>query len=151
MLKGFMVPRSPLGLACIDPPPPWHYSGDVLAVEFWADPAVTASLLPQGLSSDPKTNGHAFAMFIDWGGSSRSRRHPAKSFTRCSRSRSARDSGTDCRTRSQISRSSRTSLNERHTSRATDRKRALNDAVARGRRSILRAAPHFDSPPAEQA
>ena len=66
MLKGFMVPRSPLGQAPIDPPPPWHYSGDVVAVEFWADPAVTASMLPEGLSADPKTNGHALAMFIDW-------------------------------------------------------------------------------------
>jgi len=66
MLKGFMVPRSPQGHASIDPPPPWHYSGDVVAVEFWADPAVTASMLPQGLSADPQSNGHAFALFIDW-------------------------------------------------------------------------------------
>ena len=66
MLKGFMVPRSASGLAAIDPSPPWHYSGDVLAVEFWADPATTALLLPPGLSPDPKTNGHAFAMLIDW-------------------------------------------------------------------------------------
>src|SRR6266850_1980534 len=48
MLKGYMVPRSPLGQASIDPPPPWHYSGDVLAVEFWADSAATTS------------------MFVDW-------------------------------------------------------------------------------------
>src|ERR1700741_2992714 len=61
-----MVPRSPLGQASIDPPPPWHYSGDVLAVEFQADPKVTAALLPDGLSPDPKTNGHACAYFIDW-------------------------------------------------------------------------------------
>jgi len=66
MLKGYMVPRSPLGQASIDPPPPWHYSGDVLAVEFWADPAATTSMLPEGLSPDPSTNGHAFAMFVDW-------------------------------------------------------------------------------------
>ncbi len=66
MLKGFMVPRTSSGDACIDPPPPWHYSGDALAVEFRADPAVTAALLPQGLSADPRTNGHAFALFIDW-------------------------------------------------------------------------------------
>jgi len=65
MLKGYMVPRSPLGQASIDPPPPWHYSGDVLAVEFWADPAATTSMLPDGLSPDPSTNGHAFAMFVD--------------------------------------------------------------------------------------
>jgi hypothetical protein len=66
MLKGFMVPRSPLGQAPITPSPPWHYSGDVLAVEFWAAPEVTASMLPQGLTPDPKSNGHAVAMFIDW-------------------------------------------------------------------------------------
>jgi len=66
MLKGYMVPRSPLGQASIDPPPPWHYSGDVLAVEFWADPAATTSMLPEGLSPDPSTNGHAFAIFVDW-------------------------------------------------------------------------------------
>jgi acetoacetate decarboxylase len=65
-MMGFTVPRSPSGRASIDPPPPWHYSGDVLTVEFWADPQVTASLLPRGLRPDPKTNGHAFAMFIDW-------------------------------------------------------------------------------------
>src|ERR1700748_3708814 len=55
MLKGFTVPRTPQGRASIDPPPPWHYSSDVLAVEFWADPKVTASMLPRGLSPDPKT------------------------------------------------------------------------------------------------
>ena len=66
MLKGFTVPRTPQGRSSIDPPPPWHYSSDVLAVEFWADPKVTASMLPRGLSPDPKTNGHAVAMFLDW-------------------------------------------------------------------------------------
>jgi len=29
MLKGYTVPRSPLGHAAIDPPPPRHYSGPV--------------------------------------------------------------------------------------------------------------------------
>jgi acetoacetate decarboxylase len=66
MLKGFTVPRSPLGHAAIDPPPPWHYSSDVVAVEFWTDPKATAALLPQGLVPDPNTNGHAMAMFLDW-------------------------------------------------------------------------------------
>jgi hypothetical protein len=66
MLKGFMVPRTPAGDAAIVPPPPWHYSGDVLAIEFWANPSATASLLPKGLSADPRSNGHAFALFIDW-------------------------------------------------------------------------------------
>ena len=66
MVKGFTVPRSPLGLAAIDPPPPWHYSGDVLGAEFWADSAATAALLPEGLTPDPNTNGHAALMFVDW-------------------------------------------------------------------------------------
>jgi acetoacetate decarboxylase len=66
MLKGYTTPRSPLGLASIDPPPPWHYSSDVIAVEYWTDPKVTAATLPPGLSPDPTTNGHAWMMFLDW-------------------------------------------------------------------------------------
>lgn len=66
MVQGYAVPRSPLGLAAIDPPPPWHYSGDVVGAEFWADPAATAAILPEGLTPDPETNGHALLMFVDW-------------------------------------------------------------------------------------
>ena len=50
MLKGFTVPKSPFGQAALTPPPPWHYSGDVLGVEFWTDPKATAATLPIGLS-----------------------------------------------------------------------------------------------------
>src|SRR5438445_728674 len=39
MLKGFTVPKSPFGQAALTPPPPWHYSSDVVGVEFWTDPA----------------------------------------------------------------------------------------------------------------
>ena len=66
MLKGYSAPRTPLGLASFAPPPPWHYSSDIVGVEYWADPMATASLLPPGLSPDPKTNGHAALMFLDW-------------------------------------------------------------------------------------
>lgn len=66
MVKGFTLPRSPLGLAAIDPPPPWHYSGDAVGVEYWADPKATAAFLPQGLSPDAESNGHAVIMFLDW-------------------------------------------------------------------------------------
>jgi len=66
MLKGFTVPRSPLGIAALDPPPPWHYSSDVIAVEYWTDPKAAAATLPLGLSPDPTTNGHAWMMFLDW-------------------------------------------------------------------------------------
>ena len=66
MLKGFTVPKSPFGQAALTPPPPWHYSSDVVGVEFWTDPKATAATLPSGLSPDPKSNGHAVMKFLDW-------------------------------------------------------------------------------------
>ena len=66
MLKGFTVPKSPIGQAALTPPPPWHFAGDVVGVEFWADADATAATLPDGLSPDPKSNGHAVMMFLDW-------------------------------------------------------------------------------------
>ena len=46
MLKGYTVPKSPFGQAALTTPPPWHYSGDVVGVEFSADPAAVAACLP---------------------------------------------------------------------------------------------------------
>ena len=66
MLKGFTVPKSPFGHAALTPPPPWHYAGDAVGVEFWTDADATAATLPNGLSRDPKSNGHAVMMFLDW-------------------------------------------------------------------------------------
>ena len=66
MLKGYTVPLSPKGQAALAPPPPWHYSSDVLAVEFWADPDAVTALLPPGMKLDTEAQGHAFAMFLDW-------------------------------------------------------------------------------------
>jgi acetoacetate decarboxylase len=66
MLKGFTVPKSPFGQAALTLPPPWHYAGDAVGVGFWADPGATAATLPNGLSPDPKSNGHAVMMFLDW-------------------------------------------------------------------------------------
>jgi acetoacetate decarboxylase len=66
MLKGFTVPKSPIGQAALTPPPPWHFAGDVVGVEFWADADATAATLPDGLTPDPKSNGHAVMMFLDW-------------------------------------------------------------------------------------
>ena len=39
---------------------------DFLDVEFWAQPAAVASLLPNGLEPDPAANGHCNALFYDW-------------------------------------------------------------------------------------
>ncbi len=66
MLKGFTVPLSPLGKANLVAAPPWHYSGDVIAIEFWADPAAANATLPPGLTPDAESAGHILALFVDW-------------------------------------------------------------------------------------
>ena len=66
MLKGFALPRSLLGTTALVPPPPWHFAGDVLAVEFWNDPDVSVQTLPTGVELDKKSPGHSVALFTDY-------------------------------------------------------------------------------------
>ena len=35
------------------PPPPWHYVGDFLVLEYWADPDAVRAVLPPGLEPHP--------------------------------------------------------------------------------------------------
>jgi acetoacetate decarboxylase len=65
MLKGYSSPRSPEGRSGIVPLPPWHYVGDMLVIEYWADPQAAAAVLPAALEPHPD-GGRAAAMFIDW-------------------------------------------------------------------------------------
>ena len=46
MLKGFSVPLTPQGKSTLAPLPPWHYSSDCIAIEYWTDPGAVAALLP---------------------------------------------------------------------------------------------------------
>jgi hypothetical protein len=66
MLKGFNYPLTPKGKSTLNPSPPWHYSADFLDIEFWAEPAAMAAVLPEGLDPDSSTNGHGNALFYDW-------------------------------------------------------------------------------------
>jgi acetoacetate decarboxylase len=66
MLQGFSLPLSPLGKANVVGAPPWHYSGDVIALVFWTEPGAAAATLPPGLTPDPDSNGRAIAVFADW-------------------------------------------------------------------------------------
>jgi acetoacetate decarboxylase len=66
MLKGFTVPLTPQGKSALASPPPWHYSSDCLVVEYWAEPAAVAALLPPGVTGDEKSKGRAFFWFLDW-------------------------------------------------------------------------------------
>jgi acetoacetate decarboxylase len=66
MHKGFSVPLTPGGKSALATLPPWHYSSDCIAVEYWADPAAIAALLPPGVAPDEKSGGRAFFWFLDW-------------------------------------------------------------------------------------
>ena len=65
-LRGFNYPLTPKGKSTLNPPPPWYYSSDFLDIEFWAQPAAVAALLPPGFDPDPAANGHCNALFYDW-------------------------------------------------------------------------------------
>jgi acetoacetate decarboxylase len=64
-LRGYTVPRTPSGRASLVPPPPWHYVGEFLVVDFHADPDAATSLLPEGLAPHPDA-GRCAAVFVDW-------------------------------------------------------------------------------------
>lgn len=63
-LEGWSLPQSPTGKASLVPPPPWHYSGEVIAVDFTADTSAISSLLPDELS--PTEGGEATFVFAHW-------------------------------------------------------------------------------------
>jgi len=65
-LKGYAVPLTPEAKSSIDPPPPWHYSSDCMAIEYWPDPEAAAALMPPGMIADPDANGRSFFWFLDW-------------------------------------------------------------------------------------
>jgi acetoacetate decarboxylase len=65
MLRGYSAPRSPEGRSSLVPPPPWHYVGDFLVIEYWAEPEAVAAVLPPGLEPHPDP-GRCAALFVDW-------------------------------------------------------------------------------------
>lgn len=65
-LRGYSLPLSPKGIANIVSAPPWHYAGVVVGVEFWTSAEAAEAALPAGLTPDPATGGHGYALFLDW-------------------------------------------------------------------------------------
>jgi acetoacetate decarboxylase len=64
-LSGYSLPRTPEGRASLVPRPPWHYVGDFLVVEYWADPDAVRAVLPDRLDPHPDP-GRCAAIFGDW-------------------------------------------------------------------------------------
>jgi acetoacetate decarboxylase len=64
--NGYSLPFSPGGTASIIPSPPWHYVGDFLVIDYWADPAAVRAVLPAGLTPFEEDPGRCAALFVDW-------------------------------------------------------------------------------------
>ncbi|HEX4865163.1 MAG TPA: acetoacetate decarboxylase family protein, partial [Acidimicrobiales bacterium] len=67
VLRGWSLPMSPRGTASLVPPPPWHFSGEALGIDFRADPGAVAEVLPPEL--EPVGDGSASFVFCDWSSS----------------------------------------------------------------------------------
>jgi acetoacetate decarboxylase len=67
-LRGYTLPQTATGRSSIVAAPPWHYSGEIIAVDFTARVDAIASLLPEGLAPAPE--GEASVVFADWCSSS---------------------------------------------------------------------------------
>jgi acetoacetate decarboxylase len=63
-LTGWTLPQSPSGRSAVVAAPPWHYSGEIIALDFKADVDAVAALLPRGLA--PAPDGAASVVFADW-------------------------------------------------------------------------------------
>jgi acetoacetate decarboxylase len=63
-LRGYTLPQTASGRSSIVAPPPWHYSGEIVAVDFTAPRDAIAALLPAGL--EPVPEGTASVVFADW-------------------------------------------------------------------------------------
>jgi acetoacetate decarboxylase len=66
-LQGWSLPLSPGGRASLVPPPPWHFSGEALGIDFRADPEAVAAVLPSAL--EPAGDGSCSLVFCDWSSS----------------------------------------------------------------------------------
>jgi acetoacetate decarboxylase len=65
-LEGFVFPRSATGRASLVPAPPWHYSGQMLTIEYRTDPAAVAELLPDPLRPADEDPGAVAVIWADW-------------------------------------------------------------------------------------
>ena len=63
-LKGWTLPQTPSGKSSLLPPPPWHYSGEIISADFTAEPERIAELLPPGM--EPMGDGSGSFVFADW-------------------------------------------------------------------------------------
>ena len=59
-------PRTPSGKAGIIPPVPWHYSGELISIEYRTSVDAIKKLLPEGVSIADEDPGAVAAIWADW-------------------------------------------------------------------------------------
>jgi acetoacetate decarboxylase len=64
--QGFAPPYTATGRSALIPPPPWHYSGDLLTVEYRTDPERVRALLPDDVGLAPEDPGAVALIWADW-------------------------------------------------------------------------------------
>lgn len=65
-MAGFLFPRTASGNSSLIPEPPWHYSGEMITVEYRTDPDRVADLLPDGVDLAPDDPGAIAVIWADW-------------------------------------------------------------------------------------
>ncbi len=65
-MEGFFFPRTPTGKSSIVPSPPWHYSGEMITVEYRTHPDRVAALLPDGAELAEDDPGAVALIWADW-------------------------------------------------------------------------------------
>lgn len=65
-MEGFLFPKSGSGKSSLIPPPPWHYSGEMLTIEYRTDPERVAELLPDSVSLASDDPGAVALIWADW-------------------------------------------------------------------------------------
>lgn len=65
-MDGFLFPRTASGASSLIPAPPWHYSGEMLTVEYRTDPARVSELLPDGIDLAEDDPGAVAIIWADW-------------------------------------------------------------------------------------
>ena len=65
-MEGFLFPKTPSGRSSLIPEPPWHYSGEMITVEYRTDPDRVAELLPEGATVTDDDAGAVALIWADW-------------------------------------------------------------------------------------
>lgn len=65
-MGAFLFPQTPSGKSSLIPPPPWHYSGEMITVEYRTDPDRVAEFLPEGARLTADDPGAVALIWADW-------------------------------------------------------------------------------------